>query len=40
MEDKSCSVAMNPYTGEELPFEIVMSKSQYFNTENIETEIQ
>lgn len=26
--------------GEELPFEIVMSKSQYSNTENIETEIQ
>ena len=25
---------------EELPFEIVMSKSQYSNTENIETEIQ
>ena len=83
--DKSCSVAMNPYTGEvlalvstpsydnndfimglssekwaalkigaeemkdsllhlgfqeELPFEIVMAKSQYSNTENIETEIQ
>ena len=25
---------------EELPFEVVMSKSQYSNTENIETEIQ